>query len=213
MEYFVIGHDRPASAFAGILTPEQLQQVRNSPEMDQMALKKARIEMSKKAHLRIQPNDNKRESVTVLYGGIGDARHLYASLVDMSDSIGEGEPHPQFYFTVVDIKAAVVARDLVMLYILKRLTRFNLEERKSEEALEVISLQTLNWYKLIFLFQWMALIEYVYLASTMPYYLHTRLLDVLKELEENLKSQTFPHWIYVDPVSIPEILGYVQDWY
>jgi hypothetical protein len=67
-----------------------------------------------------------------MFGGIGDARHLFESLSDLGRC-----PTPtskRFHFTMVDIKHVVIARDLVLFYIFKHLSQFSMEQMNQDIA-------------------------------------------------------------------------------
>jgi hypothetical protein len=129
-EYYIVGHDRPVSAFSGPLTHEQHDILRNLPEMDQYS--KLYHQLKLEAPLRIH-FDTPQQSFAFLFGGIGDARHLFESLAELGDLC----PTPttkRFQFTMVDIKSTVIARDLVMFYIFKYLSQFSMEQMKHDIA-------------------------------------------------------------------------------
>lgn len=56
-----------------------------------------------------------RDKISLLFGGIGDARNLFQTLIAIGDDARTGKLPKELFFhlTVVDIKPAVIARDLL----------------------------------------------------------------------------------------------------
>jgi Domain of unknown function (DUF4470) len=132
-----MGQDRPVSAFTAPLSTEQRDIIADS-ETTELSLKRQH-DFAKDAPLRIHPNSPNQDHFSFLFGGIGDARHLFTSLQDLLESC-ESPNSKRFHFTMVDIKAVVIARDLVMFYIFKHCGRFTKEQMKIDmEAIEVNS--------------------------------------------------------------------------
>jgi hypothetical protein len=136
-EYFIVGHDKSLSAFSGHFTGEQGKLLGNaegiSLEKRNKLLHESILQTSNRIHM-----DSPQQHYAFLFGGIGDARHLFVSLADMNDFC----PSPttkRFHFTMVDINSAVIARDLVMFYIFKQLSQFSLEQMQQDiAAIEVL---------------------------------------------------------------------------
>lgn len=93
-------------------------------------MKKQLLEISEKEDARI----------SFMIGGIGDARHLFGSLLDIDEMQDDNQKEissakeNKIHFTLVDINGAIVARDLVMMYVLKNLSVFSAEQMKFETA-------------------------------------------------------------------------------
>jgi hypothetical protein len=79
-EYYIVGHDRPVSAFAGYLTQEQHELLRNAKgnEDYNKFLHQLQLEAPMRIHF-----DTTQEHFAFLFGGIGDARHLFESLSEL----------------------------------------------------------------------------------------------------------------------------------
>ncbi len=77
-------------------------------------------------------------SYSFLYGGIGDARHVLASLIHLDNCCEQLPATKLVHFTLVDHKASHIARSLVTFYLLHRLSTFPREEHRSNlDAVEV----------------------------------------------------------------------------
>jgi Domain of unknown function (DUF4470) len=107
----MIGQDRPVSAFTAPLSQAQKDSIRNT-ETKELGHKRMH-DYAKEAPLRIYPNNPNQDHFSFIFGGIGDARHLFASLEDLLESC-DAPNVKRFHFTMVDIKAVVIARNLVM---------------------------------------------------------------------------------------------------
>jgi tetratricopeptide (TPR) repeat protein len=191
-EYYIVGHDRSVSAFSAPLTHEQLQTLRALPDQESFA--KMHHQFSLEAPLRIHFN-TPQQSFAFLFGGIGDARHLFESLTELG-ALCPPSTTKRFHFTMVDIKHTVIARDLVMFYIFKRLLHFSLEQmRQDTTAIENL-----------------ALAHFAYLGLAMPEYLHEKLLQTINELISDLENKSLPSWLYVHESTVPGVLSYLHDW-
>lgn len=88
---------------------------------------------------------------SALFVGIGDARNLLASLAELGHKLKTAEknakksPLPQLkmHFTLNDINAAVLARDLIIFTALRELASFTQEQEKSKRAMD---LKMLSFY-------------------------------------------------------------------
>ncbi|KAL1633607.1 hypothetical protein SLS56_002755 [Neofusicoccum ribis] len=85
---------------------------------------------------------NTSHPTTLLFAGIGDARNMHATLRHIASVENKSAETPtlRYHFTVIDIKAHAVARDLVIFMLLEELakesTKTNLEE--CEEVLATL---------------------------------------------------------------------------
>ena len=64
------------------------------------------------------------ESCSFLFGGIGDARHLYATLIHIGDFEQTSEPDStrKYHFAINDIMAPTLAKNIIIFYMLQDLT-------------------------------------------------------------------------------------------
>lgn len=153
-DFTTIGHDNIFSFFEGQVSNEQEESLKhvkvNSREQHQQVLAK----LQKEAPFRIKlENPSLSGEFSFLLGGVGDARHLFGSLLDLEsvdftkkiapesgENSNSNSAKLKFHFSMVDIKEPVIARDLTMLYILLRFSKFNKREQQENiHALEVLS--------------------------------------------------------------------------
>eukprot|EP00026_Physarum_polycephalum_P002110 Phypoly_transcript_02114.p1 GENE.Phypoly_transcript_02114~~Phypoly_transcript_02114.p1 ORF type:complete len:881 (+),score=99.61 Phypoly_transcript_02114:86-2644(+) len=138
----------------------------------------------------------KEESYSILFAGIADARHLFASLADLGNASALSPFPKTIHFTLVDVKAVVIARDLILLYVLNDLSAINPKEHLTkEEAIQLL-----------------ALLQYLYLGVIMPRYLYDKLQLVIKKLISDIQNKNLPNWITLNPSSSSDVLEYLQDW-
>lgn len=64
------------------------------------------------------------ESCSFFFGGNGDARHFYATLIHIADFEQTSEPDStrKYHFVINDIMAPTLAKDIIMFYMLQDLT-------------------------------------------------------------------------------------------
>lgn len=109
------------------------------------------------------------EPLSFLFAGIGDARHMYDTLISIR-AFEKGDPAPDqrhYHFTINDIKAGALARDLVVLELLARLGE------ATDDALKTEILST---------------IFFVYIGVVMPVHVYERLQAAITRVIDSLNS-------------------------
>ena len=127
------------------------------------------------------PKDKRRQRYDYLLGGVGDARHLFSTLVSIC-VVEEAMPEvveAQYHFTIVDLKPAAIARDLVMLLMLG-----DVDSSPDEEADLLL-----------------ATIYYIFIAPCMPSFAYNILQSYISRLLSILQGQgTMPSFL-----SLPKV--------
>ncbi|KAI0738399.1 hypothetical protein C8Q80DRAFT_1124983 [Daedaleopsis nitida] len=142
------------------------------------------------------PEDNLSE-IAFLFGGVGNAHHVFGSLCGLSAAYKSLSSRKQAKFhthmTLLDIHDATIARDLCLFMLLDELNNTN------DASLRVEIKTTLM---------------YMYCCSVMPPYCYTRLQDVFKSLSRRLASSPpdLPQWMHVSPTDIPTIRKALEFW-
>jgi hypothetical protein len=77
------------------------------------------------------------KEIACLFCGIGDARNLFATIAFMSLKNAQNPSSTKFHFTILDIKPAVLARDLLMFRLLFDISTES--KRKKRETLATLS--------------------------------------------------------------------------
>lgn len=138
-------------------------------------------------------NEVSSKQEALLFGGIGDARHLLTTLmvVTLEASMKPGTEGKTFHFTIVDIKAAAIARDLIVLEMLDDMTL----PKAADRMLAQVGLY------------------YTYLAPIMPAtiyeYLQRKIASVIDTLEGR---RPFPQWLDVPPMYRASVLQALRRW-
>ena len=111
------------------------------------------------------------EPLSFFFGGIGDARHLFATLITLRELERDTQQSSQrqYHFTINDLKAGALARDLVILRLLCDLTE------SADNNTEKLEIKTT-----LFL---------IYMAAVMPVYAYKRLQSSVRRVIAALESR------------------------
>ncbi|KAF1991587.1 hypothetical protein K402DRAFT_416873 [Aulographum hederae CBS 113979] len=122
------------------------------------------------------------EKTAFLFGGAGDARNVYTTLIDIDryEAKFEDAPERQYVFTLVDIHPATLARNLVILFLMRQYSSLpDLSSRDIPlEGLEIL-----------------ATIQFIFSSAIMPQFAHARLQETVTKVMSALK----------DPASLPSV--------
>lgn len=127
-----------------------------------------------------------RKRLSFLFGGIGDNKAAHEG------KSKEEDDRKEYYFTIVDIKSAAVARDLVVLVLLDGLLAHGVPREKSGKIL-------------LCLF-------YTCFSSIMPSNLHEVLQEKIGEAKNAPENGTLPPFIDIPEMYRAGILEYLDDW-
>ncbi|KAJ7597888.1 hypothetical protein C8J56DRAFT_1159677 [Mycena floridula] len=175
LEYYVIGHDNANSIFRDPTSTD--------PDL----------------YMKI-PEDGSPFHFSAFFCGIGDARHLYASLIDAGQQCPTSMPQDMsIHFTVNDIHATALARDLIVMFTLEELSTFqNFSSGRPRQLL--------------------VMLHYVYWAAVMPPYTAKtldKMIEVVCDEVEAAVNQSTPMdlgWVYVELKSCKAILESLRWW-
>jgi len=132
---------------------------------------------------RINLNNLGKEELSSLrffFGGFGDARHIFASLIDLNQEVQklsiEKQDSVQVTFVVNDIKPHALAKLLIILVALRKLSKFEYDQIGKELKATRAAM----------------LLVYVYVGNVMPNYIYHELIDIIKSIvESELDSWNF----------------------
>jgi len=179
-EMFVYGHDNPQSAFGSggdFLRPMNLKLL----------------------------SSEERAQISVLFGGVGDARHVFATILDAYSQLHElpQEKRKTFriHFTMNDVVPAVIARDLLIFITLSKLGAFDsyMCIRNDKEA-----------------GKWATLLEYLYLGVVMPANVHdnlVNLMDYILSFDFESFTSSFPWMCFSSKSQWNEVVKTIHFWY
>ncbi|KJX97970.1 hypothetical protein TI39_contig450g00005 [Zymoseptoria brevis] len=137
-----------------------------------------------------------RDKIALTFGGIGDGRHMLASLVTIfiGEAVEKADHKQQFHFMIVDRKPAVIARNLVMLVMLDALAKTT---GANEAAATRIS----------------TALFYTFLAPIIPPEVHTILQSIIQRLIGMLEHRmAWPFYLDVSETFRPRILRILREW-
>ena len=137
-----------------------------------------------------------KKPVSLFFGGIGDARNLYATLIETArlETVYSRPPKRKYHVTINDLKAPALARDLVMFYLLDDLAKM----KSSGGELET---------------EHCTVIFYLFTASILPPFAARRIQDTIKRVEKALGSdEDLLPWIHINNDSRDAILKSLRYW-
>ncbi|TCD70624.1 hypothetical protein EIP91_002655 [Steccherinum ochraceum] len=180
LEYFSKGHDNPMSILDNWGSGSQ--------EKDPLDLNKL--------------SSDGLSGLAILFGGVGDARHVFGSLIGLKRSHtnleASKQPHLHVHITLLDIHATILARDLCILVLLDDLIEN--QGRDEDTKLEI-----------------MATIVYIYVGDVVPSYCAERFQRVVQRMIKALQqspqnSSSLPSWLHIDTNAVPGILDSLCYW-
>ncbi|KAG6820545.1 hypothetical protein H0H93_015430 [Arthromyces matolae] len=139
------------------------------------------------------------EPLAFLFGGVGDARHVFGTLVGFGREqkkrrSADKETLTKAYLTLLDCHAAQLARDLVLCWLINTLAKDDLDRTARLEV--------------------QCALVYTFIAQVMPDYAYSRLIAAIRELIAVLSSSQpiLPSWVHVDENAIEPILLFLRHW-
>ncbi|KAJ7138126.1 hypothetical protein C8R44DRAFT_868456 [Mycena epipterygia] len=176
LEFFTIGHDPFHSLLQGFLDGWGLSPERTCPGDSDIVLHRISSE--------------RRLALSFLFGGVGDARHVFSTFIDIcaQGSTADAAMH----FTLLDIQPAALARDLIILFLL-------LSTPMSFGDEYILSAKT---------------VFYVFSGVAMPPDSHALVLKTCRDLAKALDGSgpSLPAYISIDPELVRAILACMEFW-
>ncbi|KAJ7886396.1 hypothetical protein B0H14DRAFT_2338211, partial [Mycena olivaceomarginata] len=132
-----------------------------------------------------------------LFGGVGDARHVFGTVVGLHETLNRLSPKQRkalkVHITLLDVKEHALARDLAAIFFLSKIM-------SCTDAIDKLELQ--------------ATLFYFYTAMVMPEYCRQRLCDVIKEMLAKISQDSvhFLPWIRLDSRSVSGIRSALSLW-
>jgi hypothetical protein len=157
-----------------------------------------------KANTMLDPfltyNSTATETLSFLFAGIGDARHLLQTFQAIAVVEAKNSKR-RYHFTINDVKPEVFARDLLIFMLLGQLTK----ELPSRDAQPKTSSKNV-WLILATLF-------YTFIGQVMPLEVYNHLQEVIKATIGALEQpHLLPRWIRIDQKDIPTINAALRSW-
>lgn len=145
-----------------------------------------------------------KTSHAFFFGGIGDARHLFATMTAILETekkqqrSGE-QTQNRYHFTIVDLKAPAIARNLVVLMLIGDLAA-TYGSKSEQDWQQTVVLFTLTLY-------------YTYVAHMMPTFAYDILQSRIQRLINGLEgSASLPSYLDVPQMYRQVIVQVLQSW-
>ena len=136
------------------------------------------------------------DQISFFFAGIGDARHLFGTMVGIEHFEFEHRdaPRRKFHFTINDVKVPAIARDLVIFALLQDLAE--LEDTRSGHASLILGT-----------------LHYVFSGAVMPAVAHGHLQFIIRRILNNLENAEQPlPWLYILTDDFPSIMRCLRYW-
>ncbi|KKY18425.1 putative dna primase large subunit [Phaeomoniella chlamydospora] len=130
--------------------------------------------------------------ISLLFGGIGDARNLFATLTEIAWTEAETPSNRSYHITINDIKPAAIARDLVVFFLLNELLPLGKDPKKA-----LVVMNTLH---------------FVYSAPIMPQLASKHLQKTIHMVIQAIEESSLPSWISLRPGVGEELLPILRRW-
>ncbi|KAK3080588.1 hypothetical protein LTS18_015033 [Coniosporium uncinatum] len=128
----------------------------------------------------------------IMFAGVGDARHMYATITATAahEDKSESGSTRRYFMTALDIKAAIIARGLIFLFLLRELS--------STSAAQPRVLCT---------------IFYLYIAPIVPEAVYVHLQEIIDSISSALEDTgAMPDWIKIRACDTKPILSVLKYW-
>lgn len=138
--------------------------------------------------LKAQPDTTK-----FLFVGIGDARHFYATLAAVARHERErsSPKDKRHHFTLVDLKASALARDLIIFWLLQELSKAEGQANRDTAVA----------------------IFYVFVGTIMPSQAYKKLQSSIAQLTNALETDSqMPDWLFVGKAHRPALIEHLNSW-
>ncbi|KAF8962201.1 hypothetical protein BDZ97DRAFT_1130396 [Flammula alnicola] len=148
--------------------------------------------------------DEERKKLSFLFGGSGDARHVFGTLIDVADStrnlpLPEQRNSVDLHMTLVDIHPATLARTLIVLALVLRI----IETRRNEGLQSQLELEL---HTTLF---------YVYMSLVMPEYCYIIFVAAAETLADELlepRKRKMLISLHINEQSIPATVEVLKYW-
>ena len=141
-------------------------------------------------------NRHWKSPISIFFGGIGDARNLYATMIEIARLEGKDDKpsRRKYHATINDIKDGALARNLVMFCLLDDLSEMSHQSRDQ-------------------LTEQLTVLFFVFVAAVMPPYVAKRVQEVIKRAASALRSgaDLLP-WVHIPACNKDAIMQCLESW-
>lgn len=137
-----------------------------------------------------------KKPLAFFFGGVGDARNLYATMIEIVrlGGLDSRPPKRKYHATINDIKPSALARDIVLFYL-----RDDLSQSQSTGGEDQIEQLTV--------------IFYLFVGAVVPQWVSSKIQKAIQRAESALRggTDTLP-WIHVRPSDTKSLVRSFQSW-
>ncbi|KAK7711434.1 hypothetical protein SLS64_005458 [Diaporthe eres] len=150
----------------------------------------------------LQQTTKEAKVVSFLFCGIGDARNMFQTMA--SYCLLGSNPDQRLHCTILDLKPAVLARDLII---------FALLDEVAQTGFSLQTMSKLSPEKRLHIQETLSVVSYIYLTQVMPAYAWERLQKTIKRLLDAFErhEQAIP-WAYVPSVVHQSVSRALLSW-
>jgi hypothetical protein len=137
------------------------------------------------------------KEMALMFAGIGDARHLHYTLMQIQASYDKGRGTDKtFHFTLVDCKPAVIARDMVIMLLIHDLSEILKTRGKESKRTALV-----------------ACLYFTYLEPILPGHLGRILTSRIQRAVDMLEGrQGLPSYLDVPVLYRPPVIAILNEW-
>ncbi|KJX96528.1 putative tetratricopeptide-like protein [Zymoseptoria brevis] len=140
---------------------------------------------------------NTADTTSLLFGGIGDARNLFQTLVEIArhEAKKKDIERKKYHFTIIDLKAACIARILVVVMMLEELSQSQEDEKQLPQN------------------RLLHCLFYTLLSPLMPAKIYDVLQTQISRAVEALEGQGgMPDYLSIPEMYTSDVLRFLKDW-
>lgn len=208
-EYYPVGHDNSLSVLSGFykFSFEKIHyffiEILEGKIMEkEISKNETELIEDETSQLKLdQLNKEELSSLRFFMGGFGDARHLFASLLDLHKKKThlpeETQSHLFITFVLNDIKPHPTAKLLIVISALKKLESFESNEIEVEPDAAKAA----------------AVLVYLFAGNVMPSYIYEELINIIQDLiETGLKNLYWTKFLKITESDWVQIKSVLEQW-
>lgn len=141
--------------------------------------------------------------MSIMFCGIGDARNMLQTMMHYNEQ--GPKSHQRLHFTILDVKATMLARDLILFALL--------DDISLTMALSQIETLGLDEQRMGQFVETLTVAAYFYLAQVMPAYAWDRIQAIIKRLLHSFDHSKQPiSWVYIPATVQAAVRPTLESW-
>jgi len=137
-----------------------------------------------------------QDAISIFFAGIGDARHFYATIADIArhERNSKKVPKRKYHFTVLDLKAPAIARDLIILDLLIKLSK--IQDKTLPEWTDTLTA-----------------IYFIFATPIVPGHVYETLQRTVQEIISDISDPgKLPGWLYLYEPDKEAVVKTLRSW-